>query len=129
MAGSADERTRKILKTLLRGVEQRFRCLMDQCEELCNITRHYRSAQAGDETDADLAELRLDVQDRLLWLFLQMLYTEHVRNRFFDTTAIDRIEREIHQVEKRLERERDRLQTPQRQRIAATLWDNLEDVP
>lgn len=128
MAGSADERTRKILKTLLRGVEQRFRCLMDQCEELCNITRHYRSAQAGDETDADLAELRLDVQDRLLWLFLQMLYTEHVRNRFFDTTAIDRIEREIHQVEKWLERERDRLQTPQRQRIAATLWDNLEDV-
>ena len=129
MAGSADERTWKILKTLLRGVEQRFRCLMDQCEELCNITRHYRSAQAGDETDADLAELRLDVQDRLLWLFLQMLYTEHVRNRFFDTTAIDRIEREIHQVEKWLERERDRLQTPQRQRIAATLWDNLEDVP
>ena len=128
MAGSADERTWKILKTLLRGVEQRFRCLMDQCEELCNITRHYRSAQAGDETDADLAELRLDVQDRLLWLFLQMLYTEHVRNRFFDTTAIDRIEREIHQVEKWLERERDRLQTPQRQRIAATLWDNLEDV-
>lgn len=96
MAGSADERTRKILKTLLRGVEQRFRCLMDQCEELCNITRHYCSAQAGDETDADLAELRLDVLDRLLWLFLQMLYTEHVRNRFFDTTAIDRIEREIH---------------------------------
>ena len=101
---------------------------MDQCEELCNITRHYRSAQAGDETDADLAELRLDVQDRLLWLFLQMLYTEHVRNRCFDTTAIDRIEREIHQVEKRLERERGRLQTLQRQRIAATLWDNLEDV-
>jgi len=128
MAGSADERTRKILKTLLRGVGQRFRCLMDQCEELCNITRNYRSAQAGDETDADLAELRLDVLDRLLWLFLQMLYTEHVRNRFFDTTAIERIEREIHQVEKRLERERDRLQTPQRQRIAATLWDNLEDV-
>ena len=125
MAGSADERMRKILKTLPRGAEQRFRGLMEQCEELRSITQQYRAAHAGEAEDGDLSELRLDGLDRLLWLFLRLLYTEHSLNRFFETTTIDRIDKEIHQLEKRLEREQDRPQTAQRQRIAATLQDNL----
>lgn len=125
MAGTSEQRMRRILKTLPRGAEQRFLSLKDQCEELRGIAQHYRAAHAGDEVDTDLAELRLDGLDRLLWLFLRLLYTEHSLNRFFETTTIDRIEKEIRQLEKRLEREKDREQTPQRQRIAATLQDNL----
>ena len=125
MAVSAAERMRRILKTLPRGPAQRFRKLMRQCEELRSITQDYRSAQAAESHVENLAELQLDGLDRLLWLFLRFLYTEHSLNRFFETTTIDRIEKEIHRVEKRLEREQARPQTAQRQRIAATLQDNL----
>lgn len=125
MAGSSDQRMRKILKSLPRGAEQRFLGLKEQCEELRSITHHYREAHAGESADAELAEVRLDGLDRLLWLFLRLLYTEHSLNRFFETTTIERINKEIRQLEKRLEREKDRQQTPQRQRIAATLQDNL----
>lgn len=125
MAGSADERMRKILNTLPRGAEQRFRSLMEQCEELRSITQQYRTAHAGESGDVNLTELRLDGLDRLLWLFLRLLYTEHSLNRFFETTTIERIDKEIRQLEKRLEREQDRPQTTQRERIAATLQDNL----
>ncbi len=125
MSVSSDERMRRILKSLPRGAEQRFLVLKEQCEELRSIAQHYREAHAGESGDAQLAELRLDGLDRLLWLFLRLLYTEHSLNRFFETTTIDRIDKEIRQLEKRLEREKDREQTPQRERIAATLQDNL----
>lgn len=126
MAGSADERMRKILNMLPRGAEQRFRSLMKQCEEMRGITQQYRAAHASGPGDASLAELQLDGLDRLLWLFLRLLYTEHSLNRFFETTTIDRIDREIQQLEKRIEREQDRPQTAARKRIAATLQDNLK---
>ncbi len=125
MAGSAEERMRKILSTLPRGAASRFRGLMAQCEELRSITQQYRAAHAHESDDAGLAELHLDGLDRLLWLFLRLLYTEHSLNRFFETTTIDRIDKEIQRLEKRLEREKDRPQTPNRERIATTLQDNL----
>ena len=126
MAGTADERMRKILKTVPRGAEKRFRELKAQCEELRSITQQYQSAHAGQSNEPEFAELRLDGLDRLLWLFLRLLYTEHSLNRFFETTTIDSIEREIHQLEQRLSREKGRDQTSQRERIAATIEDNLK---
>ena len=125
MAGSADERMRKILQAVPRGAEKRFRDLKAQCEELRSITQQYQAAHAGGTDDPEFAELRLDGLDRLLWLFLRLLYTEHSLNRFFETTTIDQIDREIHQLEQRLERERTRDQTSQRERIIATIEDNL----
>lgn len=124
-AKTAEVRMRRMLTSLPRGAQQRFRKLMGRCEELRAITKQYQTANGVLEPDGTFAEVRLDGLDRLLWLFLKLLYTENSLNRFFETTTIDEIERETRQVQSRLEREAERPQNEQRARIMATLQDNL----
>jgi len=124
-AKTAEVRMRRMLTSLPRGAQQRFRKLMGRCEELRAITKQYQTANGVLEPDGTFAEVRLDGLDRLLWLFLKLLYTENSLNRFFETTTIDEIERETRQVQSRLAREAERPQNEQRARIMATLQDNL----
>ena len=123
-AQAAKTRMRLMLASLPRGAQRRYEALMSQCAEMRTITKQYQAAQ-GTETDATVVEMRLEGLDRLLWLFLKLLYTEHSLNRFFETTTIDNIEREIQQIEGRLNREASRPQGQQRERIVATLKDSL----
>jgi len=124
-ARTAEIRMRRMLTSLPRGAQRRFDVLMEQCEELRKITRQFQHAHGAD-TDEAIAEVRLEGLDRLLWLFLKLLYTENSLNRFFETTTIDQIEREIRQVKGRLNRENARPDQEQRSRIIATLQDNLK---
>lgn len=125
-AKSAEVRMRRMLTSLPRGAQQRFEQLMERCEELRTISRQFQAAHGAEQTDGSIAEVRLEGLDRLLWLFLKLLYTENSLNRFFETTTIDEIEREIKQVQARLEREESRPNSQQRARIIATLKDNLQ---
>lgn len=123
-AAAAKTRARLMLSSLPRGAQRRYEALMEQCKEMRVITKQYQSAQ-GAETDEFVIESRLEGLDRLLWLYLKLLHTEHSLNRFFETTTIDNIEREIHQIEGRLKREQSRPENSQRERIVATLQDSL----
>ena len=125
-ARTAEVRMRRMLTSLPRGAQRRFEELMSQCEEMRNITRQYQVAHGAEETDSAFSEVRLDGLDRLLWLFLKLLYTENSLNRFFETTTIDAIERELRQVNGRIEREQSRPKSQQRKRIMATLKDNRQ---
>lgn len=123
-ARAAKARMRLMLSSLPRGAQKRFNALMHQCDEMRSITKQYQTAHS-DELDATSAELRLDGLDRLLWLFLKLLYTEHSLNRFFETTTIEKIQKEIEQVEARLDREKSRPADQQRSRLIATHEDSL----
>ncbi|MCP4175303.1 MAG: hypothetical protein GY758_31525 [Fuerstiella sp.] len=125
-AKTAETRMRRMLTSLPRGAQRRFELLMSQCEEMRNITKQYQAAHGAEETESMFAEVRVDGLDRLLWLFLKLLYTENSLNRFFETTTIDAIERELRQVNGRIERERSRPENRQRERIMATLEDNRQ---
>lgn len=122
---AAATRARMMLSSLPRGAQRRYEQLMEQCEEMRAITKNYQAAQ-GAESDAFVVESRLDGLDRLLWLYLKLLHTEHSLNRFFETTTIDNIEREIKQIQGRLDREGSRPENKQRERIVATLQDSLK---
>ena len=122
---AADQRMRKMFATLPRGAQNRFQSLMEQCQELRQITQQFQSAQGDVNDDAALTAMRLGGLDRLMWLFLKLLYTEHSLNRFFETTTIEQIQRDLKDVTQRLEREQERPQGAQRDRIIATLQDNL----
>lgn len=122
---SAEARMRQMLTSLPRGAQQRFDSLTDRCEELRKISKQYQDAHGADQSDGTIADVRLSGLDRLLWLFLKLLYTENSLNRFFETTTIDEIQQEIRQVNMRLEREESRPKNKQRDRIIATLKDNL----
>lgn len=123
---SADVRMRRMLTSLPRGAQQRFHSLMKQCEELRTITDQYHAAQNSQDDEEILTDVRIEGLDRLLWLFLKLLYTEHSLNRFFETTTIDDIVREIDRLRKRLDHEQQRPGNEQRERIIATLQDNLK---
>jgi len=125
-ARTAEIRMRRMLTSLPRGAQRRFELLMSQCEEMRNITQQYQAAHGAEEPDSMFTEVRVDGLDRLLWLFLKLLYTENSLNRFFETTTIDAIERELRQVKARIERERSRPANRQRERIMATLEDNRQ---
>jgi hypothetical protein len=122
---SAELRMKRMLKSISRTGKDRFRSLKRKCEELRKITHEYQAAH--DQSDeGGLSELRLGGLDHLLWLFLKLLYTEQSLNRFFETTSIEEIDKEIRRLEDRLSREQDRETSQQRDRIMATLQDNLQ---
>jgi len=124
-AAAAKTRARMMLSSLPRGAQRRYEQLMEQCQEMRTITKNFQAAQ-GTEIDAFVVESRLEGLDRLLWLYLKLLHTEHSLNRFFETTTIVDIEREIKQIQTRLEREESRSDNQQRERIVATLKDSLK---
>ena len=51
-----------------------------------------------------LHELQLSDLDRLLWIYLRMLYTQHMLERFFENTSEEQIESEIERLEDRMAR-------------------------
>ena len=124
-AAATDERMRKMFAALPRGLQNRFTELLKQCHELRSISQGYHAANSATE-DGTVSELRLNGLDKLLWLYLKLLYTEFSLNRFFETTGVDQIQRDLKQVQERLKREQDRSPGTQRDRIVATLQDNLE---
>lgn len=124
-AAATDERMRKMFAALPRGLQNRFTELLKQCHELRSISQGYHAANSATE-DGTVSELRLNGLDKLLWLYLKLLYTEFSLNRFFETTGVDQIHRDLKQVQERLKRKQDRPPGTQRDRIVATLQDNLE---
>ena len=124
-AQAADLRMKQMFAALPRGAQNRFKELTGQCQELRQITRQFQAAQGDSSDDGTFSAMRLDGLDKLMWLFLKLLYTEHSLNRFFETTTIEQIQRDLKDVTERLQREQERPQGAQRDRIIATLEDNL----
>ena len=73
-----------------------------------------------------LDELQLSDLDRLLWIYLRMLYTQHMLERFFENTSGDQIQAEIRRLEDRIRRLEKEPESPNRARIRQSLAANLE---
>lgn len=117
-------RMKRMFTALPRGAQVRYQNLMSQCQELRQITMQFQAAQGMSDEEGPLTDMRLGGLDKLLWLFLKLLYTEYSLNRFFEKTSIEQIQRDLKDVSQRLQREQDRPASPQRDRIIATLLDN-----
>jgi len=124
-AAVTDDRKRKMLAALPHALQKRFSDLLTQCDELRSISRGYHAANNATE-DGTVSQLRVNGLDRLLWLYLKLLYTEYSLNRFFETTGIEQIQQEMKQLKERLKREQERDVGTQRDRIIATLQDNRQ---
>ena len=124
-AAATDERMKKMFAALPRGLQNRFTAILKQCHELRSIGQGYQAASSATE-DGSVSELRMTGLDKLLWLYLKLLYTEFSLNRFFETTSAEQIQKDLDQVQERLKRENQRQAGTQRDRIIATLKDNLQ---
>jgi hypothetical protein len=104
---------------------RRFQALRDRCLALRQIAEQLREPGDADSLRS-LDELQLSDLDRLLWIYLRMLYTKHMLERFFENTSADQIQAEVRRLEDRIRRLEKEPDSGNRSRIRQSLGANLE---
>lgn len=117
----------QILRLLPPPALARFEKLRSQCLELRQIAAdlaHSRTAEVG----APLESLQLAGLDRLLWIFLRLLFTEYSLQKFLQRTSPQDIKREISALDQRLKTTDAATPdtSPHAQKIRRTLEDSLQ---
>ena len=91
----------RITRSLPRESLARFEALRAKCLELRQIAGELRNPGLPAE-DLGLEQFQVAGLDRLLWVYLRLLYTQFALARFLQQTGKESIERTISQLEKRL---------------------------
>lgn len=115
----------RITRALPPELLSRFEKLRAQCAELRQIAAELKAA-GKDSPEAALDDFQLVGLDRLLWIYLRLLYTQHSLARFLKKTTSEEIQRDIQQLEDRLKAVAADSADPQAQRVRKALADNLE---
>lgn len=113
----------RILNALPERLLQRFLSLRANCLELRQIATALKASQPGTSTTDDNQTSGFD---RLLWIYLRLLYTQHSLEQFLERTSKERIERDIRDLEAQLKKFGDAPLDDQRQKAKATIEDNLQ---
>lgn len=122
---TAEQALQRMMRALPKETLERFERLKQRCTKLKQIASDLKQpGQAG--KDASLEEVQLAGLDRLLWIYLKLLFTEYSLSRFFETTEEQRIRGEIEKIEHRIQDVAESSTSSQRQRVLETLQDNLQ---
>jgi hypothetical protein len=115
----------RILRELPDPLVQRFERLRAHCKELQKI-----AADLHDPDRAGLAPPLEDMQlaglDRLLWIYLRLLFTQHMLDQFFQRADETQIRNDIRSLEERLRPLAGDPADRQKQKKRKALEDNLE---
>lgn len=126
---TASRRTERTLQRILRSLPERllnrFSVLREQCRELREIASDLKRHRFG-ETDAPLDSLQGEGLDRLLWVFLRLLFTQYSIERFLANTSLERMEQQQKKLQRQLADYGEKELTPHQQKLQRTLQDNLK---
>lgn len=95
-----DKELDTIMATLPEADARRFHELRERCAVLNRLARQFRNAASGDDT---LGNLHVDSLERLLWIFLKLLYSKDAITRFLDETDRPSLTAEIAECEQQLD--------------------------
>jgi hypothetical protein len=115
----------RLMRALPPAQLRRFQALKERCLSVRQIAEQLR-APDGEAPLRSLDELQLADLDRLLWIYLRTLYTQHMLERFFQSTSMQEIESEIKRLEERIRRLDKEPESANRTRIRQSLQGNLE---
>jgi hypothetical protein len=115
----------RLLAALPAAQRRRFESLRDRCLALRQIAEQLRSPEGG-ESIRSLEEIQLSDLDRLLWIYLRTLYTQHMLGRFLETTNAEQIQAELRRLEDRISRLQKQPESSSRAKIQQSLQANLE---
>jgi hypothetical protein len=115
----------RLKKGLPPAQRRRFEALRDRCLALRQIAEQMREP-AGGPSIQPLEELQLTDLDRLLWMYLRMLYSQHMLDQFLENTDADEIRDEIRRLEDRIRKSEKQPDSANRSRIRQSLQANLE---
>jgi chemotaxis protein histidine kinase CheA len=116
---------KRLLAALPAALVQRFEALRNRCVELRQIAQDVRDPQ-NTSNPQPLEELHLSGLDRLLWIYLRLLYTQHAMERFLHKANGPEIQADIQNLENRVNEIPTNRADQQQQKIRKALEDNLE---
>jgi len=124
-ASTAEQMLAKIVKRLPGPSMERFEALRTRCLELRQIALEIKDpGRAG--TPPPLEELQLAGLDRLLWIYLRLLFTEYSLERFLQRTRLEQIDADIADLEAQLRRAENVADEVQKQKMRRALEDNIQ---
>jgi hypothetical protein len=121
---AAETTARRILQELPKKQVQRFHDLRSRCDALRKISARMREPLASGEPPP-LDDMQLASLDRLLWMYLRLLYTQHALSQFLTSTSEIEIQSNINLLEERLRNMPDTPNEERRQRVNKVVEDNL----
>ena len=124
-AVAADKTLKEILASLPRDSVQRFKQLRDRCLELRQIAMKLKQSDP-DGDSGHLEQFQMAGLDRLLWIYLRLLFTEYALGEFLKRTEKRGIEAEINQLEERLEPLKSAEPGSPQEKMRAALEDNVQ---
>ena len=130
---SADQTLQRLMNALPDSMRQRFETLRQRCLELRQIAMELKNpdlvkspgSALALETDNPLEEMQFAGLDRLLWIYLRLLFSQYALDRFLMRTSDDQIQKDITRLEVQLNGVPNDSEDPQQQKIRKTLEDNL----
>lgn len=116
---------RRILHDLPKPLVARFGAVRTRCAELRQLARQMREPeQIGDPQP--LEDMQLASLDRLLWMYLRLLYTQYSLSQFLKKTSAQQIEADIRQFEERLKALPESATDLRQQRLRKVVEDSLQ---
>ena len=97
---SSDQKVRRILTTLNKSDRTRYEQLKDLCLRLQHISRRVKRST---ETNMPvMSGVHVNSINRLLWIYLKILYSKNAMDAFFKTIDVEDIKSRIERTRKRL---------------------------
>lgn len=122
----SNERTlRRILQALPRESVDRYERLRNHCTELREIAIKLQRSTEAQPFTGSLDNLQLEGLDRLLWIFLRLLFTKNALAQFLHKTDTFSIDNEIERIQTRLASLDPNDPSGHSQKLRRTLDDNL----
>ena len=113
----------RMQRSLPRELRDRYHQLQERCRELQGIAADLK--QHTNRGTESLESIQIEGLDRLLWIFLRLLFTYNSLQKFLNKTSIQRIRSDIQRIESRLKMLDKSDTSPHSQKLRRTLEDNL----
>ncbi|MFV2066685.1 MAG: hypothetical protein ACC645_06855 [Pirellulales bacterium] len=123
-AETSEQALERITKALPAASLQRYEELRARAEELRQISGDLRRPVSG-SSPQPFEDLQVRSLDRLLWIFLRLLYTEWSLARFLERTSEAAIQADIEKLESRVVQFSDNETNPRRSKARRAIEDNL----
>jgi hypothetical protein len=122
---AAELAARRILNELPKEMLQRFEAVRARCTELRKIAGQIRDPDRTDEPPP-LDDLQVAGLDRLLWMYLRLLFTHYSLTQFLKQTSVEQIQKNISQLEEKLKSFPEQTTDPRQQRLQKVVQENLQ---